>query len=241
MSGGDYDRDAARDRATASSVGLLGTVHESLDVRACGLGHVFGTILPTEEDFTWFTGKQRRARQQTRPKELNFIRWIRVGLCLTTASCVATPIMYLFIVNDDGHETGVNKTDAFGPLAVQVVLLTWLLISRFMIHRLAKEQAFVSSVTQYQAGGSIASESQYDTHLLNLQSSDVVDLEMPLDPKLVCPKDGSQLEDARSIVRHIAYRGIQLSKSTPLFRGIPFLPEAQNFGKSGLLGMTFCD
>eukprot|EP01061_Rhynchopus_euleeides_P046111 TRINITY_DN8618_c0_g1_i1.p1 TRINITY_DN8618_c0_g1~~TRINITY_DN8618_c0_g1_i1.p1 ORF type:complete len:519 (+),score=213.49 TRINITY_DN8618_c0_g1_i1:121-1677(+) len=210
----------------------------ALDIRTCGLGHVFGHLLPTRHDFAWCKGR-RIPRRPTRPKEVSFIRWVRVALVVTTIACMSTPVMYYIVVADGSHD-GVNRTDALGPPAVQACLVLWLLCCRVLIYRLGKEQTFVRRIAQQQqqqqCGG--ASDSQYDAHLLNLQSSDMVDLHMLLEPKLTCPGDGSQLEDARSIVRHIAYRGIQLSKSTPLFKGVPVLPEAQNFFKSAVTGLV---
>ena len=260
--------------ATTGTVSVVGShriTHEvpDHDVISCGVGHVFGHL-----PFRWGNPRgAKKLRGNNRPKEVRFICMLRIMLVLSTVACITSPVMYWVLkgrmTDDDGD--GVNKTDAYGPMAVQPILLLFLYLCKYKVDQLQKAQQLVKDVVNKQSRQEIATAialgaevvpvsvvedvglpysptspsspgspmSPYDNHLLDLQASEIVDLHIKLNPCIQHTEDPTRppLESARCIIQEIATDGVQLAKYTPLYRGIPTLPEADRFRFSLLVGM----
>ncbi|KAJ9460879.1 hypothetical protein DIPPA_15174 [Diplonema papillatum] len=228
------------------------TAEESeMGILSCGIGHIFGRL-----PFT-FGQSPASIGSASRPRESLFAYTCRAVLAGSSVLSVTVLVLwYLIPKNEHGTKAGVNKTDGLAPVAVQVLLVTWLSICNMMLQNLQKEWGHVREAARVSMGhlprdrqssraedrdegslrraseGSFADDAlRYDEDLTDLQAAQVIDLHVPLYPCPIDPTTGESITTAVEVIRRIAYRGCQAAKYSPLFKGIPVLPECGNYYK----------
>eukprot|EP01059_Diplonema_ambulator_P000647 TRINITY_DN1052_c0_g2_i2.p1 TRINITY_DN1052_c0_g2~~TRINITY_DN1052_c0_g2_i2.p1 ORF type:complete len:515 (+),score=114.28 TRINITY_DN1052_c0_g2_i2:430-1974(+) len=203
-------------------------IDEDEGMMVCGVGHIFGS-LP-------FTFTSLKVGASSRPRETMFVYICRAVLYLATVLSVAVVVLYHFTADKEG----VNKTDAYAPIAVQLLLVTWLTLDNILLLNLQNEWRNVCAAVRQASSPPRSHIHSYDEdeQLVDLQSDQVIDLRLPLRPAPIDPLDGSTVETALMVIKKIAYRGCQTAKYSPLFKGIPVLPESGNYYKCLIAGLV---
>eukprot|EP01063_Lacrimia_lanifica_P020504 TRINITY_DN27802_c0_g1_i1.p2 TRINITY_DN27802_c0_g1~~TRINITY_DN27802_c0_g1_i1.p2 ORF type:complete len:501 (+),score=182.14 TRINITY_DN27802_c0_g1_i1:42-1544(+) len=210
---------------------MAGEYSDDYGILTFGIGHVFGR-LPITLD------KEARGGKDRRPRENFFAIIMKFTLLITTLTSIGVLVLNLYTSNY------INRTDIYAPIVIQSITIIWLTLANLLLIRLHRDWRSVKDAQvpdadhgegEMQGGWSVGAD---DTDALaDLQTHQIMDLTLPLHPKPFCPVDRKEIDTALGVIKRIAYRGMQTAKFSPLFRGIPVLPESAGYYKCLLSGI----